>query len=196
MSQVNPELLETIQGEEDDQVGEDTESPDPNANLAAEVRSPLETTPAELKRLQQEDTSLARVCERLDTASDSQEESRVCFYQRDGLIYRCWRPQGSQAGDVRQCEQLVLPRQCRQLVLHLAHNVHMAGHLGITKTKDRVLRRYYWPGIFRDIAEYCRACEVCQRSVPRRPARAPMILMPLIPEPFQRITIDLVGQMP
>ena len=64
------------------------------------------------------------------------------------------------------------------------------------KTKDRILRRYYWPGIFRDIADYCRTCKVCQRSQPRRPAKAKMTPMPLIPKPFQRIAIDIVGPLP
>ena len=38
-------------------------------------------------------------------------------------------------------------------MLGLAHEVPMVGHLGITKTKDRVLQRYYWPGVFSDIAK-------------------------------------------
>ena len=72
----------------------------------------------------------------------------------------------------------------------------MAGHLGITKTKDRILQRYYWPGIFKDIAQYCHTCEVCQRSTPRKPLRAEMIPLPLISQPFQRIAMDLVGPLP
>lgn len=46
----------------------------------------------------------------------------------------------------------------------LAHEVPMAGHLGITKTKDRVLQRCYWPGAFNNIAQYCCLYEVCQRD--------------------------------
>lgn len=80
--------------------------------------------------------------------------------------------------------------------MRLAHDVPTAGHLGVTKTKDRVLQRYYWPGIFKDIADYCRTCEVCQRSQPKRPAKAEMVPMPLIAKPFQRIAMDLVGPLP
>lgn len=88
---------------------------------------------------------------------------------------------------------MVLPQKCRPIVMRLAHDVPTAGHLGVTKTKDRVLQRYYWPGIFKDIADYCRTCEVCQRSQPKRPAKAEMVPMPLIAKPFQRIAMDLVG---
>ena len=31
-------------------------------------------------------------------------------------------------------------------------------------TKDRVLQRYYWPEVFKDVADYCKSCEVCQRN--------------------------------
>ena len=98
--------------------------------------------------------------------------TRVYFYYRSGLIYRSWRPQGAAPDDARRHEQLVLPVQCRSLALQMAHDVPMAGHLGVTKTKDRVLQRYYWPGVFKDIADYCRSCEVCQRSQPRHAKKA------------------------
>ena len=157
---------------------------------------PLVATPNEMKRLQQEDRSLNGVREKLDTTEEGLEKPRVYFYQKDGLMYRSWRPRGTVEGDVRQCEQLVLPVQCRSVVLHLAHDIPMAGHLGVAKSKDRVLQRYYWPGVFRDIANYCRSCEACQRSVPRRPVRTQMVPMPLIAVPFKRIAMDLIGPLP
>ncbi len=51
---------------------------------------------------------------------------------------------------MRVVEQLVLPTQCRPLVLRLAHDVPTAGHLGTTKTQNRVLQQYYWPGMFKE----------------------------------------------
>ena len=94
-------------------------------------------------------------------------------------------------------EQLVLPLQCRSTVLKLAHDIPAASHLGINKTKDRVLQRYYWPGVFRDVANHCRTCEVCQRAQGKRyGARAEMIPLPLIEKPFQRIAMDIIGPLP
>ena len=54
--------------------------------------------------------------------------------------------EGSNSEDIRSVEQLVLPLQCRSTVLKLAHDIPAACHLGINKTKDRVLQHYYWPG--------------------------------------------------
>jgi len=69
-------------------------------------------------------------------------------------------------------------------------------HLGVTKTKDRILQRYYWPGVFQDVANYCRSCELRQRSTPRRPMRAEMIPLPLVTHPFEWMAMDLVGPLP
>ena len=86
----------------------------------------------------------------------SEGDIRVGYYYGDGLLYWKWRPEGSAKGDVRTCKQLVLPQQCRLPILRLAHYVPMAGHMGITHTKDCLLQRYYWPGIFTDTANYCK----------------------------------------
>ena len=58
-----------------------------------------------------------------------QQDSNSCvqFFLRDGLLYRSWSPKGSQPGDIRSCEQLVLPQLCRELVMRLSHDVPMAG---------------------------------------------------------------------
>ena len=86
-----------------------------------------------------------------------------------------------------------MPKECREVVLHLAHEVPMSGHQGVTKTKNRVLQRYYWPGVFKAVAQYC---ELCQRSTPWKPVRAEMIPMPLMSCPFERMAMDLIGPLP
>ena len=97
---------------------------------------------------------------------------------------------------MRSVEQLILPQPCWGVVLRLGHDIPMAGHLGIRKTRSCVLHRYYWPGIFKDVAAYCRTCEVCQRTQTRRPPRAGMVPMPLVAKSFQRIARNVVGPLP
>lgn len=94
----------------------------------------------ELRAWQQSDPTLNKV-HSLVTEGPVKGE-RVYFYQQDGLLYRQWQPDGP-AGLAKGCEQLILPKECRLVVLCLAHDVPIAGHLGITKTKDRILQRYY-----------------------------------------------------
>ena len=157
--------------------------------------NPLEANVDDIKLWQAADPTLAKARKEA-VNEESEKEIRVGFYYSDGMLYRKWRPEGSTEGDVRTCQQLVLPQQCRLPVLRLAHDVPMAGHMGITRTKDRLLQRYYWPGIFSDTADYCRSCEVCQKSNLKYPIRAKMVSMPLIEQPFQRIAMDVVGPLP
>ena len=60
----------------------------------------------------------------------------------------------------RQIHQIVVPLQYRPSILKVAHDIPMAGHLGVTKTKDRILAHFYWPNIFQDVANYCKTCSV------------------------------------
>ncbi|GFT71170.1 hypothetical protein TNCV_3001761 [Trichonephila clavipes] len=71
------------------------------------------------------------------------------------------------------------------------------GHLGVTKTKDRILRHFFWPNVYRDVEEFVKTCDSCQRvGKPREKAKAPLKLVPIISEIFSKINIDAVGPLP
>lgn len=52
-------------------------------------------------------------------------------------------------------------REDRNAVIRQHHNEPTAGPLGVAKTIDRMAQRYYWPGMFREIARYVRSCPTC-----------------------------------
>ena len=80
--------------------------------------------------------------------------------------------------------------------MKLAHDIPWSGHLGIEKTKDRVLQNYYWPGVFKDVADYCRSCPECQKTACRRRGEtAKLGQMPILDEPFRRVGIDIIGKL-
>ena len=72
----------------------------------------------------------------------------------------------------------------------------MAGHLGKTKTVSRILQRFYWPSLHCDVAKFCRGCGECQKSPNQRAPKAPFIPLPIMPTPFNRIAMDIVGPLP
>ena len=78
-------------------------------------------------------------------------------------------------------------------MLKLAHSVLIAGHLGAEKTTQRVLRRFYWPSLYRDVKRYCQTCEECQLCSKQKGRKAPMVSLPIMGEPFERIAMDVVG---
>ena len=131
----------------------------------------------DLKKLQAEDPTLAEVLRAADRSANDRNESVAEYFRREGLVYRRWTPKGRSS--TFQVEQLVLPKRCRGTVLKLAHDVPLGGHLGKEKTGCRLLRRFYWPTLFKDVAEFCRGCPTCQRSAQRRIKRAPFGAIPI-----------------
>ncbi|GBM74567.1 hypothetical protein AVEN_151019-1 [Araneus ventricosus] len=59
-------------------------------------------------------------------------------------------------------KQLVIPEELREKILKLFHN-ESGTHAGITKTKDRLLRNFFWPNIIKETENYVRCCDTCQR---------------------------------
>ena len=72
----------------------------------------------------------------------------------------------------------------------------MAGHLGKKKTAERVKKRFYWPTLHKDVENYCKTCEECQKYSPGRGTRVPLVPLSIMTEPFQRIAMDVVGPLP
>lgn len=94
--------------------------------------------------------------------------------------------------------QVVVPSAYRPDILHVAHDHCLAGHMGIRKSLDRVLRHFFWPGVKKDVAQHCRTCHECQTVGKPNQKIPPAPLHPIsaIGEPFERILIDRVGPLP
>ena len=86
---------------------------------------------------------------------------------------------------------LVLPKSFRYKVLVVAHD--RMQHMGARRVTKLIRQRFTWPGVGRQIAEYCRSCSVCQKCDKRKSRQAMMVERPVMSEPFEVIAIDLVG---
>ena len=75
----------------------------------------------------------------------------------EGLIIRKFKGKDNQSS-------IVVPSSLRMEVLKLAHDSVFAGHLGITATKKSLMSRFTWPGVTKDIANYIKSCEICQKT--------------------------------
>ena len=66
---------------------------------------------------------------------------------------------------------IIVPSCLRMEVLKLAHDSVFAGHLGIAATKKSLLNRFTWPGVTKDIANYVKSCEICQKHAKKKPKK-------------------------
>uniref|UniRef100_A0A9J8C7I0 Gypsy retrotransposon integrase-like protein 1 n=1 Tax=Cyprinus carpio carpio TaxID=630221 RepID=A0A9J8C7I0_CYPCA len=90
----------------------------------------------------------------------------------------------------------MVPRSKTETVMEIAHAHPMAGHLGVQNTIQRLRDRFHWPGLEAEVRRFCHACPTCQRTAPRTPPPSPLIPLPIIEVPFERIGMDLVGPLP
>ena len=96
------------------------------------------------------------------------------------------KPEGGRA--------IFAPKQLHRKIIRAAHNSLLGGHMGLFKTRERILERYFWPGMQKDLQDHIKACLDCQRVKPwNRPRRAPLKPLQQPPAPNHRIHIDLFG---
>ena len=94
--------------------------------------------------------------------------------------------------------QLIVPRQQRPLLFQEAHPGATSGHFAYKRTLEKLRQFAYWPGMSRDVEEWCRSCDTCAKRrspVPRSKNRAPMGHIAAAC-PFEKIAIDLMGPLP
>lgn len=98
--------------------------------------------PQRLKQLQAEDPEIEKL--KLIAVDSFEKEKGVCFYMKDGVLWRRWRPPYVNTDDgVWDYHQVVVPKGCRKELLHLAHTSPLAGHMGVRKTLDRLRTEFF-----------------------------------------------------
>ena len=147
---------------------------------------------------QRADKTLAHLFEDVSEGGGSVPMSTGYFLQ-DGLLMRKWTPlHASPEEEWSAVTQIVVPSSYRAEILKLGHDNPLAGHLGIRKTYDRILRNFFWPGLKRDVGRHCNSCHWCQ--VAGKPNQtippAPLYPIPAVGEPFERVLVDCVGPLP
>ena len=100
------------------------------------------------------------------------------LFVADGLVFRL--------------NQIVLPEKLRRTVIKAAHSM---GHLGMTKTKQMLRQKYWFPEMNKMVEQLVRNCYECQ--VTTREHRQEPLKMTKIPEnPWQVVSVDFGGPYP
>ena len=72
----------------------------------------------------------------------------------------------------------------------------MSSHFGEEKTLERIKQKFYWPGHYNNVHDWCKTCAACATTktpVPRNKAS----LKPIIAGyPMRIVAIDIVGPLP
>ena len=114
----------------------------------------------ELCMKQASDAKLVDIRRRVESGSVTKGRSgETKFIRRNGLIYRHFKKNANVS------LQLVVPSSLTHSVMNLAHESRkVVNHRGRKETIAKVLDEFYWPGVCREVTQFCRSCATCQRT--------------------------------
>ena len=96
----------------------------------------------------------------------------------------------------KERKYIPIDAKLRERIIMWDHLDPMARHPGVAKTLELITREYWWPRMKEDIEKYIKACHECQINKPDRRAKAAPLQPNEIPsEPWEIISIDLIGPM-
>ena len=133
------------------------------------------------------------------TLPENQSRAKVLVLQKsiyflhDDILYHHYP-----APNRKLCwEQVVVPKSERTRIMSTFHDDAMAGgHLSFQKTYYKILTRFYWDSIYKDVKAWCYACDGCGSKKPQGyHPKAPMKNIP-VGGPFERVATDIIGPLP
>ena len=168
-----------------------------NTDIASAKNEPpiniLDRNRSQLAADQKVDVTLDRV--RRGASEKALEESDGYFFQNGILIHR--RFIEAEHNGTWYVNRIVVPESYRNEVLRVAHTIPLSGHMGNAKNLDRISAHFSWPGLSSDERKFCATCPQCQLVARKlKSHRAPLRPVEVVTEPFKKIAIDIVGELP
>ena len=187
------------------QCGRDSHVPPPTADVAAAGLQPLvHELEANVRDIQLADPTLGPLLlgkeagEKPDKLGNMSRSSRRLLQIWDQLMVcdrvLCRRFETSDGS--HSIAQLVVPKALREEVLSDLHEGTVGGHLGVDKILARLKERFYWPGHYTDVRDWCQNCGTCaSRKSPAPRYKAPLESI-TTGYPMQLVAMDIVGPLP
>ena len=91
---------------------------------------------------------------------------------------------------------VILPKRFRGEVMYLFHDTPECGHLGISKTMEKISSRFTWQHMKKDITEYVKSCEVCQKYKHSYTKPKGLLQHVKAKSVFDTICVDFLGPYP
>ncbi|KFD62072.1 hypothetical protein M514_25791 [Trichuris suis] len=76
------------------------------------------------------------------------------------------------------------------------NTLHSLSHPGIRATRRLITEHYVWASMNRDIGDWTRTCDLCQRAKVQRHTRAPPTTFQVPERRFDHVHLDIVGPLP
>lgn len=116
------------------------------------------------------------------------EQGQLYFYRPYG-----W---GNEVLEDREVWKFVVTPSKKADIFRRFHDEPQAGHPGLKKTLHNLARWCYWPGMYRDVKNYVKNCEICQRTKVLQQSPAGVMRDRGIYEPWAVVAADIMGPFP
>lgn len=161
-----------------------------DADEVVEEKQPMPSTPTspadrrQMARAQKDDETLSELFQKTKQEDSSYLISKGLLMKKSTDSYG------------NNTQLLVVLQPLRKEVFEKSHSCKLAGHFGAKKTLKKIVGFFYWPNISKDVTEWCKTCEVCQKHNMGVTQRTPLRPLPTIQEPWTRVAIDIVDPLP
>ena len=118
-----------------------------------------------------------------------EEVKKKNYVNIDGIVYYV-----SKLHNGTILKRIVVPDALKNEVLVWCHDHITSGHLGITKTLERIKQRFYWKNYKKEVENYIEKCEICSKR--RNLEKIGTLTNIKVGEPWEMIAVDIVGPLP
>ncbi|KAL5484254.1 hypothetical protein EMCRGX_G020716 [Ephydatia muelleri] len=112
---------------------------------------------------------------------------------RDGEVFYK-KPKKNSTGQKEVFEvRYVRSSEERCSIMKACHVDITSGHMGVKRTSHRVLERFFWKGVTKDIEIMISTCDLCQRNSQKLSISTPELFPVPVHSPWHHVGIDFVG---
>ncbi|KAB0796635.1 hypothetical protein PPYR_10696 [Photinus pyralis] len=87
----------------------------------------------------------------------------------------------------------ITDKDTQQLIINDFHMLPTGGHAGINRTYNNIKRYYFWNGLQKDVQNFIRKCDDCQRYKHSNAKIEPMEITTTATSAYQKVYLDLIG---
>lgn len=81
----------------------------------------------------------------------------------------------------------------KNFIINDYHLLPTSGHAGVRRMINNIKRKFYWPGIEKDVRNYIQKCETCQKIKHSRYIKEPMVITTTANYALEKVFLDIIG---
>lgn len=81
----------------------------------------------------------------------------------------------------------------QRMIINDFHLLPTSGHAGIRRMVNNIKKYYYWPTIEKDVQEFVKKCDKCQKQKYCLKTKQPMVITTTATSAFDKVYLDIVG---